>query len=294
MPQVRGGVKGFCRVCFASRKGDADATAGTTFSGIDSLTVCSQIVAVTRVLGVCRIRWGMKKAVLTGLPPLEITLLRSARARRFSLRVSRIDGAVTLSFPLWARTADALDFARAQEGWIRQAIARQPAVRKVVVGGSILFEGRQLSIAVQQGLRAPIVAEDRLLLPARQAAHGMQVAAFLKTTARARLAEACDRHAASLGRAFQGITLRDTRSRWGSCTADGRLMFSWRLVMAPPVVLDYVAAHEVAHLAQMNHSAAFWAEVARLCPTWRNHRDWLRRHGAELLAFDFTSAEAGD
>ena len=84
-----------------------------------------------------------------------------------------------------------------------------------------------------------------------------------------------------------GIALRDTRSRWGSCTAQGRLMFSWRLAMAPDGVLDYVAAHEVAHLAHMNHAPAFWAEVGRLMPDWTARRDWLRRNGAALQAWQF-------
>jgi predicted metal-dependent hydrolase len=233
----------------------------------------------------------MEQAVLAGQPPVAIRLKRSARARRFSLRVSRVDGAVTLSYPTWARAKDALDFAQAQEGWIRRALARQPVARHVAQGGVILFEGRALTIAPEAGLRAPRIEGARLLLPVRKAAQGAQVAAFLKTVARARLADACDRHAAALGRSFGGITLRDTRSRWGSCTADGRLMFSWRLVMAPPDVLDYVAAHEVAHLVQLNHSPAFWAVVTRLCPAWRTHRDWLRAHGSELLSFDFTAPD---
>jgi predicted metal-dependent hydrolase len=238
----------------------------------------------------------MEKAVLPGTPPIEIRLRRSARTRRFALRVSRTDGAVTLSMPVWARMDEALGFARAQEGWIRRALERQPPVQMVCDGGAILFEGRWLTVATREGLRAAQVSGDRLLLPVRGTARGPQVAAFLKTAARARLAAACDLHAATLGKRFRAITLRDTRSRWGSCTADGRLMFSWRLIMAPPEVLDYVAAHEVAHLAQMNHSPEFWAEVARLCPEWRKRRDWLRAQGAQLQAFRFAAGpeSAGD
>jgi len=232
----------------------------------------------------------MDRAMLPGDPPVEIRVKRSARARRFSLRVAQAGGAVTLSLPVSARLGDALAFARAQEGWIRRALERRPLQASVGAGGTIPFEGRPVQIALAEGVRAPVLRGDSLLLPARKAAQGgAQVAAFLKAQARARLAAACDRHAAALGRPFRAITLRDTRSRWGSCTSDGRLMFSWRLVMAPPEVLDYVAAHEVAHLAQMNHSPAFWAEVARLCPDYRPRRAWLRSHGAGLHAFDFTA-----
>jgi predicted metal-dependent hydrolase len=90
-----------------------------------------------------------------------------------------------------------------------------------------------------------------------------------------------------LGRRYTRLTLRDTRSRWGSCSATGALSYSWRLILAPPRVLDYVAAHEVAHLAQMNHSPAFWAEVARLMPDYESPRAWLRREGSALHRYRF-------
>jgi predicted metal-dependent hydrolase len=111
---------------------------------------------------------------------------------------------------------------------------------------------------------------------------GRSIQAFLRTLARDRLAAASDRYAAALGRPYGKITLRDTRSRWGSCTSQGDLMYSWRLIMAPPAVLDYVAAHEVAHLERMDHSPAFWNIVARLCPDHARHRDWLRTEGTAL------------
>ncbi|RMD90830.1 MAG: M48 family peptidase, partial [Alphaproteobacteria bacterium] len=109
--------------------------------------------------------------------------------------------------------------------------------------------------------------------------------------AREALAAACDRHAARLGRRYGRLSLRDTRSRWGSCSAEGNLNFSWRLVMAPPEVLDYVAAHEVAHLAEMNHSPAFWALVERLFPAHEAPRRWLRENGASLHRYRFDAAD---
>ncbi len=120
-----------------------------------------------------------------------------------------------------------------------------------------------------------------------EATLGVRAAAFLREAARQRCLAATEVHAARLGQPFGRITLRDTRGRWGSCTAAGDLMFSWRLILAPDAVLDYVAAHEVAHLAEMNHSPRFWAAVARLCPDYAAQRDWLRQHGASLMAYDF-------
>ncbi len=229
----------------------------------------------------------MKRAFLIGIPPVEVTLRRSDRARRFSLRVSRLDGRVTLSLPRWAAEAEALRFAHAQEDWIRKALAAQTVPQPVTIGESVLFEGSARVITVGP-VRSVRVEGAALIVPLAAAADpGARIEAFLKLAARQRLQVACERHSGMLGRPFARITLRDTRSRWGSCSAAGNLMFSWRLILAPPEVLDYVAAHEVAHLVQMNHSGAFWAEVRRLVPGYGVHRDWLRQHGARLQAIRF-------
>lgn len=221
-----------------------------------------------------------------GQTPIEITLRRSARARRFSLRVSRLDGRVTLSLPARAREADALAFARAQEDWLRRALASVPSEAMLRFGAGIPYEGQMVVLAPGTA-RAPQIVGDLLLVPGDEAQLARRVAAFLKTRARDRLVAASDRFANALGRPHAGVTLRDTRSRWGSCTHDGRLMYSWRLIMAPPAVLDYVCAHEVAHLAHMNHSPAFWAEVAQLMPDYQPWRQWLKRHGQTLHAYRF-------
>ncbi len=227
----------------------------------------------------------MDRALLPGNPSIEIALRRSARARRFSLRVSRLDGRVTLTLPLRAREGDALDFARAQEGWIRKALSVLPLRRAVAEGDEIPLEGRGV-ILTRAAVRAPRVEGGRLLLP-HSGAVGPRVVAFLRHAARARLALACDSYARQVGRPYRTLALRDTRSRWGSCSSDGRLMFSWRLVMAPPSVLDYVAAHEVAHLVEMNHSPAFWRVVTGLKPDWQADRAWLRSEGHLLHGYLF-------
>ncbi len=227
--------------------------------------------------------------VLPGSPPVEITLRRSARSRRFSLRVSRLDGRVTLSMPLRAREAEALRFAEAQENWIRSTLAAMPVQRLVGLGDVIPVEGRHLILAPGSG-RSVRVEGDRLLVPGNPGSAGARVQAWLKVLARERLAVSCDRYSAMLGRPYARLSLRDTRSRWGSCAQDGALMFSWRLIMAPASVLDYVAAHEVAHLAQMNHSPAFWAVVEGLYPGWKTRRNWLHAQGQTLHGYRFSGA----
>lgn len=225
---------------------------------------------------------------LPGPPPIDITLRRSTRARRFSLRVGQADGRVTLTLPARAREAEALAFAAAQEGWLRATLARMPAAATVAPGALLPVEGRLLQVTPGAG-RVVRIEGAALVVPGDPAQAGARVQAWLKLTARTRLADASDLYADRLGRPYARLTLRDTRSRWGSCAADGSLMFNWRLVMAPPEVLHYVAAHEVAHLAEMNHSPAFWAVVARLYPGWKPCRAWLRAHGTALQAWRFTA-----
>lgn len=231
--------------------------------------------------------------VLLGQPPVEITLRRSARTRRFSLRISRLDGRITLSMPLRARESEALRFASEQEGWIRKQLAAMPSRELVSFGSQIPIEGRLCRLEPGTG-RSVRFEGDSLLLPGHADQAGVRAGAFLKVFARNRLAAACDRYSAILGLPYTRLTLRDTRSRWGSCAHDGALMFSWRLIMAPPRVLDYVAAHEVAHLAEMNHSPAFWSVVDRLYPHWKPQRAWLHDHGQALHGYHFgpvTSSE---
>jgi len=224
--------------------------------------------------------------VLPGPPPVDITLRRSARSKRFSLRVSRLDGRVTLSLPLRAREAEAMAFARSQEGWLRAALARMALPAAVGIGTVLPVEGRMLEIVPGAG-RGVRVEGAALVVPGDPGLAGARVAGFLKAQARGRLVAASDHYASALGVRFSGVTLRDTRSRWGSCSAAGGLMYSWRLILAPPTVLSYVAAHEVAHLVQMNHSAAFWAVVAQVYPGWQAERGWLHAQGQALHAWRF-------
>jgi hypothetical protein len=223
---------------------------------------------------------------LPGPPPVAVVLRRSGRARRMSLRVSRVDGTATLTLPPRVPEREALAFLRAQEDWLRRALAALPQGQAVGIGAVLPVEGRPLRIAATTG-RGIRAEGDSLLVPGAAATVAPRVAAWLRARARDRLAAACDAHAAALGRPYSALVLRDTRSRWGSCTADGRLMFSWRLILAPPAVLDYVAAHEVAHLARMDHSPAFWAVVARLMPDYAPHRRWLKSEGHGLHAWRF-------
>lgn len=214
---------------------------------------------------------------LEGNPPIDVTMRRSGRARRLSLRVSRLDGRVTLTMPSFAPEREGISFLKSREAWLRRHLAEVAAPLVVTPGVAVPFEGQELTVETAPTRRAHI-ANGAIIVPER-GAPGPQVKALFKVVARNALATASDRYAAQLGRSYTRLTLRDTRSRWGSCTQAGALMYSWRLIMAPPAVLNYVAAHEVAHLIEMNHSQAFWKVVAGLDPRYQTHRQWLRDHG---------------
>ena len=226
--------------------------------------------------------------VLPGDPALRVQIRASARARQMSLRVSGLDGRITLSLPRGFARQHALAFLSEKERWLRAAVDRAPGRVAVAPGSEVPVDGRTRQVTPAHTRRV-MLDGDRLIVPDQDiaAATGPRVAAFLKTRARDRLVPMAEHYAAALGRRVAAVSLRDTRSRWGSCTAQGRLMFCWRLAMAPPEVQHYVAAHEAAHLIHMNHSRAYWASVAQIMPDYADHRAWLRHHGADLHAYRF-------
>lgn len=220
----------------------------------------------------------------SGDPGIDVQLKRSRQARRLSLRVSSVDGRVTLTVPPHVPERVARAFVEEKARWIGEAVAKCHVPVPVVVGSALPVEGVLCQIVAGKGRSARL---DGGLIEAPAGREGPAIEAMIKLLARDRLCAAVDRFAASLGEEPELLALRDTRSRWGSCSAAGRLMFSWRLVLAPAEVLDYVAAHEVAHLRHMDHSPAFWSAVADLYPTYRAQRDWLRREGAGLHRYRF-------
>lgn len=214
-----------------------------------------------------------------------MTLRRSARAKRLTLRVPATGDGPVLTLPKGAKVSLAHAFLLDREDWLRRAMGRVPDAAIVTAGSQLPIEGQKVSVAIGSGR---IHADgDQLIVPGPDARVGSQVQAYLKTLARNRCIEALDHYSAALQRPFGRLTLRDTGSRWGSCTSDGNIMLSWRLIMAPPEVLDYVVAHEVAHLEHMDHSPAFWRVVRTLYPGYESPQHWLRTDGADLHRYKF-------
>ena len=228
----------------------------------------------------------MKQIFLPNNPEISVQIRHSARARRLSLRISSLDGKVTLSGPPYVRERDYMAFIRDKEDWIIKNLAVMPEKTLVAAGAVLVYRGSSVTVTMgsQRGVR---LAGDAIYVARTSRSIGAAIKGFLKSQARDALAHASDRYAAQLGVGYSALVLRDTRSRWGSCSSQGQLMYSWRLIMAPPDILDYVAAHEVAHLIEMNHSRAFWNVVARLYPDYEKAREWLRSHGPMLHRYDF-------
>ena len=192
-----------------------------------------------------------------------------------------------MTVPRSVSLREANGFAREKADWIARAVGRVHAPVEISPGANVPLEGTLREIVPASGRSAKVEGQTLLLPEGRELP---ALVALLKHLARDRFAERVPYHAEALGRRYGRITLRDTRSRWGSCSSAGNLMFSWRLIMAPPEVLDYVAAHEVAHLAHMDHSSAFWRVVEQLCPDHKQHRKWLRAEGNALHRYQLKRA----
>jgi len=208
---------------------------------------------------------------------------RNIRARRLLLRVETGTGTVVLTLPKRASLAEGMRFVQANAGWAIARLERMPAALAFADGASVPIRGLAHVIRHQPGVRGTAWIEDGELRVAGRPEHvGRRVRDFLVRTARDEFAARARDLAARVGRATGRISIRDGKSRWGSCASNGNLAFSWRILMAPEHVIDYLIAHEVAHLRHMNHGPAFWALVGELARNVEGAKRWLRRHGAEL------------
>lgn len=221
---------------------------------------------------------------------VPLRLRRSPRARRLTLRLQPAEGALLLTLPPGVDRREGLAFAARQEGWIRGRLAALPPHIPFAPGSRLPLLGVEHEIRAMPAARRGVWREPGLLLVSGRPEHlARRVEDHLRGEARRLLAERARQKVAALpaggGRALRRVTVRDTASRWGSCSARGDLSFSWRLILAPETVFDYVVAHEVAHLVHLDHSPAFWALTARLTPDPAGPRRWLRERGAELLRY---------
>jgi hypothetical protein len=217
-----------------------------------------------------------------------VLLRRHRQARRYTLRIQATTREVILTIPPRGTVKEASAFAQKHGGWIAARLGRLPEAIPFADGIVLPLRGVPHRITHHGGTRGTVWTEigargEALLCVAGQVPHiERRVGDFLRREARRDLEAACRRYAEALSLTFRRVVVRDQSSRWGSCSTAGMLSFSWRLILAPSQVLDYLAAHEVAHLVEMNHSLRFWRVVQGICPHHQGAKAWLDAHGADL------------
>ncbi len=222
--------------------------------------------------------------------PVEVRVRRSVRARRYGLRIANATGEVVLTVPHHGCYERAIAFLNDHEGWLAKRLAGHDRPVPFEPGAKVPLRGDPHVIVAAERRRGLIdIRHDadppELVVPGDPDHLSRRLTDWLKRQAREDLTQAVTRHAAQANRKPGRISVRDTTSRWGSCSSRGGLSFSWRLILAPPFVLDYVAAHEVAHLVHMNHSPAFWALTRTLFPKTDAAEAWLKREGRGLYRY---------
>jgi len=229
-----------------------------------------------------------------------VRLRRHRQARRYTLRIQAATREIVLTMPPRGSVKEARAFAEKHGGWIAARLGRLPQAVPLAHGMVVPIRGRDHRIAHRPGARGTVWTERDpegapLVCVAGAAPHvGRRITDHLKREAKRDLDAACRRYAQELGVSVKRISIRDQASRWGSCSSTGVLSFSWRLILAPDYVLDYLAAHEVAHLVEMNHSRRFWRILLRACPDAHRAKVWLDAHGAELHRYGGPGADPGE
>ena len=209
---------------------------------------------------------------------------RSARARRITLRIDARHGQVVVTLPTRAAKSAGVALLRQNADWVAQHLAALPVVAPLADGGAVTIDGTPHPIRHVPGARGGAWIEaGELHVSGDPDFLARRVSDFLRSEARRRFSAQALAKAAAAGLVVRRVSVKDTRTRWGSCSADGALMFCWRLLMAPTYVQDYVVGHEVAHLRHMNHAPAFWALSDSLSPHRLAAAKWLAAEGARLL-----------
>ena len=216
------------------------------------------------------------------MPTAAYRIRRSTRARRVRVSVDP-DGTVTVTLPSRAPERHAAEAVQELAPWIarrRKALARA-AEDRARPEGTVPYLGEHLTLLPQPGRTRVHRRGGGLLVPAEEPRAAIE--RWYRRAAREEIGPRLDAATARAGTTYAGLTIRSQRTRWASCSSEGGMSFNWRLLLAPPEILDYVVEHEVCHLEVMDHSPRFWALLESRAPDWRRHAAWLRRYGSTLV-----------
>ncbi|MDI6025257.1 M48 family metallopeptidase [Corticibacterium sp. UT-5YL-CI-8] len=223
---------------------------------------------------------------------LPLRIVENGRARRLTLRIEPGCRGLRITIPPGLAKGEVERFLLRQQGWLEQKLIKLPDKPEVRAGVKIPVRGVPHLIVHQPGKRGTAAVAEyesapALLVYGNDEHLPRRVADFLKREAKRDIEALVEAHCGTIGKRAKTIRFRDTSSRWGSCTSDGALSFSWRIMMAPPQVINYLVAHEVAHLKEMNHGPGFWRLCEKLCPDTDRCKAWLKRNGNALQAIRF-------
>lgn len=216
----------------------------------------------------------------------EIKVVMVAGSRRLSIRIDHKERVPVLNVPKYCSRRRAIAFVRENEDWIEENLQKLPPVKVFKNGESVLLFGETVQICHQPQSRRGVWLENGVLgVSGGEEFLHRRVKDYIKKRAAEEFYIKSQQLAQTLGRRLNGVSIKDTKSRWGSCSSLHNINYSWRIALAPQCVIDYLLAHEVAHLKHADHSADFWACVAELNPDWQRGHNWLQKHGRELYAY---------
>lgn len=222
---------------------------------------------------------------------LPLSVVENARAKRLTLRIQPGAKGLKVTVPPGIRQRDIDAFLARHEGWLAGKLAIIPDKPILRDGVKIPIKGVSHRIVHERGRGVTKIAQDAgepvIHVYGDTTFIGRRVADYLKKEAKLEIEALVSHNAAKVGGKVKSVRFKDTTSRWGSCTSDGSLSFSWRIMMAPPSVINYLVAHECAHLREMNHGPNFWALCKELCPDTDRCKSWLKRNGSKLQAIGF-------
>lgn len=221
---------------------------------------------------------------MTNVYGFNISFRRNHRAKRMKLRYDAETDSAIITMPARSSERAAEKFVLKNIEWLETQRALSPAIKYLVPGEVIPFRGKEMLIAHDVTDRGQVlITNTKIIVGGPREGFSVRLENYLKKYCRKIIEPKAKEMAFSINQGFKRIQIRDTKSRWGSCSSTGTLSFSWRLILAPEVVLDYVVAHEIAHLEEMNHSPAFWSVVDQLVDNATASRKWIKNEGRELM-----------
>lgn len=236
----------------------------------------------------------MKLTLLTGKTydieaelGFPIKIVKSTRAKRLTLRIDTQERLPILTIPSRCSARRAIDFVESHRDWIDEVLARIPEAKSFADGDKITFFGRELTICHAPAKRCGACEENGILyVSGRREFIHRRVKDYLKKQAQIRFYELSKQQADKLGCSLKDVTMKDTKSRWGSCSSLHNINYNWRISLAPDYVIAYMVAHEVSHLKHQDHSDKFWRCVSKLCPGYATGQAWLKTSGKELYRYE--------